>query len=178
MTEDPYPKIEIWRLADRVVPATWNALRAADGAEAGVLWLGERGAEATVTAVIRLHGVGVEEGRGHFEAAPEVLGAVTRWAKPKGLTLLALCHAHPPGVPGRLSGWDRRHGFAVPEFLALVAGEGGGDDPSHWGWYVFDRRSSDYRFIDESERADRLLVDGTIASAVFVADAREVRPWP
>jgi hypothetical protein len=178
MTDDPYPKVESWRLADRVVPATWDALRAADGREAGVLWLGDRGAEAIVTAVVRLHGVGVEEGRGHFEAAPEVLGAVTRWAKPGGLTLLASCHAHPPGIPGRLSDWDRRHGFVVPEFLSLVAGEGGGDDPSRWGWYVFDRRSADYRLMDKRERHDRVLIDGTIASAVFVGDARGVQPWP
>jgi proteasome lid subunit RPN8/RPN11 len=161
-----------------VVPATWDALRAADGREAAVLWLGERSAQALVTVVVRLHGVGVEEGQGHFEAAPEVLGAVTRWAKPQGLTLVASCHAHPPGVPGRLSPWDRRHGFVVPEFLAVVAGDGGDDGPTDWGWYVFDRRSGDYRHMDEEERADRLVVDESLASAVFVADAREVRPWP
>jgi hypothetical protein len=178
MSDDPYPRIEAWRLAERVVPATWDGLRAAHGHEAAVLWLGERGAEAVVTAVVRLHGVGVDEGRGHFEAVPEVLGTVTRWAKPQGLTLLASCHAHPPGVPGCLSRWDRRHGFVVPEFLTLVAGDGGDDAPSRWGWYVFDRRSRNYRPMAEGERAHRLVVDETVTSAVFVADAREVRPWP
>jgi hypothetical protein len=178
MTDDPYPRIEIWRLADRIVPATWDALQAADCREAGVLWLGERGAEALVTHVIRLRGVGVEEGRGHFEAAPEVLGTITRWAKPQSLTLLASCHAHPPGVAGRLSAWDRRHGFVVPEFLTLVAGDAGDDAPTDWGWYLFDRRSRDHRPMDEGERADRLVVDETIPTAVFVADVRGVRPWP
>ena len=178
MSDDPYPKISTWRLAERVVPATRDALRGADGREAAVLWLGERSAEAVVTSVVRLHGVGVQEGRGHFEAAPEVLGTVTRWAKPKGLTLLASCHAHPSGVPGRLSGWDRRHGFVVPEFLTLVAGDGGSDEPSGWGWYLFDRESRDHRLISERERATRLRVDRSMAGAVFVADAREVRSWP
>lgn len=177
MSDGPYPRIHRWLLADRVVTATWDALRAADGREAAVLWLGERNAEAVVTSLVRLHGVGVEEGRGHFEAAPEVLGTITRWAKPQGLTLLASCHAHPLGVPGRLSPWDRRHGFVVPEFLSIVAGDGGVDEPSRWGWYVFDRQSADYRLISERERTDRLRVDPTIGGAVFVADAREVRPW-
>lgn len=175
MSDDPYPRIHRWILAERVVPATWDALQAADGRETAVLWLGQRKAEAVVTSMVRLNGVGVDEGRGHFDAAPEVLGTITRWAKPQGLTLLASCHAHPPGVPGRLSPWDRRHGFVVPEFLSIVAGDGGVDEPSRWGWYLFDRQSADYRLISERERADRLRVDPSVAGAVFVADAGEVR---
>lgn len=178
MNDDPYPPIESWLLAGAVVSATWDALRAGDGRETAVLWLGERHAQAVVTSVVRLHGVGVEEGRGHFEAAPEVLGAVTRWAKPQGLTLLGNCHAHPRGVPGRLSVWDNRHGFAVPEFMALVAGDGGRDEPSRWGWYIFDRRSRAYRPMDEGERAACIIVDGDANNGIFVADAKGVRRWP
>jgi proteasome lid subunit RPN8/RPN11 len=177
VNDGPYPRIHRWTLAERVVPATWEAFRVADNHEAAVFWLGVRDSEAVVTSVVRLHGVGVEEGQGHFEAAPEVLGTVTRWAKPQGLTLLAICHVHPPGVPGRLSRWDRRHGFAVSEFLSIVAGDGGVDEPSRWGWYVFDRQAADYRLISERERADRLRVDPSMAGDLFVADARVVLPW-
>ena len=159
MSEDPYPQIEHWRVAARALSATHDALRGNTGREAAVLWLGERAAASVVSSVVHLHGDGVAAGRGFFEATPEVMGVVTRWAKPRGLTLLADLHAHPRGVPGRLSPWDRRHGIAVPEFLAAVAGDGGEDEPGRWGWFVFNRRMRAYRSMPPAERRSRILVD-------------------
>jgi hypothetical protein len=177
VNEDPYPQIQTWQVGGAALAATWEALRAGEGRETAVLWLGGRAPHSAVTTVIRLRGEGVEEGTGHFEAVPEVLGVVTRWAKPRGLTLLANLHAHPPGVPGTMSTWDRRHGFAVPEFLAVIAGDGARDHPDAWGWYVFSRSARDYRDMDDGERRSRVVVDGTAGATLLEADARAVRPW-
>lgn len=177
MSDDPYPPVQTWQVGRAALTATWEALRSGEGRETAVLWLGGRAHHSAVTAVVRLHGEGVEEGGGHFEAVPEVLGVVTRWAKPRGLTLLANLHAHPPGIPGQMSVWDRRHGFAVPEFLAIIAGDGGRDHPDFWGWYVFSRSARGYRVMDDGERRGRVVVDETAACMLLDGDARSVRPW-
>ena len=155
--------------------ATADWLREGHGREAAVLWIGRRDLESRVTAVVLMRGVGVDEEWGGFTASPEVLGTITRWAKPKGLALLADAHGHPRGVPGRLSAWDRRHGLRVPEFLSIVAGDGGRDVPEAWGWYVFQRGQRSYRLMTARQREGKFVFDPALSCQLMQADAVSVR---
>ncbi len=174
MTDDPYPSIERWSLASGVLAATVRWMKESGSHETLVLWLGTRAAATYISTALLVRGAGVHESRWALGADPEVLGAITSWARHGGLTLVGDVHAHPPGVPGRLSARDVSHGFQVPEFLAVVAGDGGRDPVEAWGWFCFDRSTRRYRRMPDAERTARVLVNSGYHT-IGQADAKGVR---
>jgi len=170
-----YPPIEHWlvpknlfeRTIEGVLPATQHRR------ESGALWLGAREKIAKISAVLFPQGMGVEERRYSWRVSPEVFGAVTRWAAPRSLCLLAVVHTHLPGVPSVLSWTDRAFGVRVPGVLAIVISEGGYEtDYRRWGWYVFE--NSDYTRFSGSEIASRVTVRSLTELEWGTADANGV----
>ncbi len=163
MTEiDPYPGIESWVVPAEAVEATLAAVRDAGlvGCEAGVFWLGSRAERAVVQAVVFPHGAGVEEHPFYWRVAPEVFATVARWAEPRGMSLLGVCHTHGRGSPAKLSPRDRTHSIKAPGVLAVVIGRRGAElDPQAWGWYVWE--AGDYRHLAKPELAVRVRIGGT-----------------
>src|SRR6266852_5582594 len=96
-----YPAVEKWVIAEGIFHRTLDGVRAVgqSGREAGAFWLGRREATALVDSVVLPHGIGVEEHRGRWAVSPEVFGAITSWARPRSLSLLAVAHTHVRGVP-------------------------------------------------------------------------------
>jgi proteasome lid subunit RPN8/RPN11 len=94
----------------------------------------------------------------HWRVGAEVFGTISRWAKPRGLSLLGIVHTHLPGVPARLSWADRHQSVRVPGILAVVIGNGGQDaDHLDWGWYVCAR--DDYRRLHRTELVRRVRLN-------------------
>ncbi len=145
----PFPPIERWRLPRAACERTRQAVLPAGhrGNESGVFWVGRR----------------------RWSVTPEVYAAVASWAKPRGLSLLAVVHTHLERLPPHLSRTDRTQGLKVPDVLAVIIGCGGDEpDVDAWGWFVYD--DGDYRPLDAAERAERLdLVDGTIDFVTITA---------
>jgi hypothetical protein len=172
---EPYPVIGRWIFPVDACSVTLKAVAPAGrlGNEAGAFWLGERATVSRVTTVVLPKGVGVEEQRNQWHVAPEVFGTVSRWAKPRGLTLLGIAHTHGKGGPARLSWVDRARGVHVPGILAVVIGDGGENpDPLEWGWYVYE--GSDYRVLSRVELMARVEVPTDNRVDVFNADAHGV----
>ncbi len=173
----PYPEIKEWMVPDAVKRATLAGVRPSGhrGNESGAFWLGVREAVAPVTAVILPQGKGVEESPGQWRVSPEVFGAITRWAKPRGLALLGIAHTHICGVPPRLSWADRHRSVRVPGILAVVIGNGGEDEDHYdWGWYIYEE--DDYRELSRVELRRRVQENGAGAVEVWRADSEGV--WP
>lgn len=170
----PYPPITAWRIPSDALRLTLEGVRSAGdrGVESGALWLGDRGVTSIVSAVVLPHGDGVLEAPSQWQISPEVVAAVTSWAKPRGLVLLAVFHIH-VGRSVDLSWSDRHHGVQVPGMLSVIAGNGGRDAAiDHWGWYIYD--DSDYREISAPERKRRLLLDKSSSCSVWRATVAEV----
>ncbi len=171
-----YPRIDRWIIPEGVLAATLKGVRPPGrcGRESGAFWLGARAAIAQIRIVVLPAGPGVEESPGQWLVSPEVFGAVTRWAKPRGLTLLGIVHTHVLGVPPRLSWADRHLTVQVPGILAIVIGNGGEDsDYREWGWYVYEE--SGYRELVPSELAERLDIQPQRRGEVWHADAHGLR---
>jgi hypothetical protein len=171
----PYPEIRHWIVPDAAKGATLNGVRPSghQGNESGAFWLGVREAVAPVTAVVLPQGKGVEESPGQWRVSPEVFGAITRWAKPRGLALLGIAHTHIRGGPARLSWADRYRSVRVPGILAVVIGNGGEDDDHFdWGWYVYEE--DDYRELCGDELRRRVHGGGAATLEVWRADSAGV----
>src|SRR5438045_1710816 len=136
----PYPPIERWLIPTAACEQTRNAVLPAGrrGNESGLFWLGERAATSAVTAVVKPVGAGVTELPWRWSVTPEVYAAVSAWAKPRALTLLAAVHTHlSPNTPS-MSRTDRTQGLKVPDALALIVRAGGEEpDARRWGWFVY-----------------------------------------
>ena len=167
----PFPPIERWRLPRAACERTRQAVLPAGhrGNESGVFWVGRRHMTSMISAVVFPTGPGVVEAPGRWSVTPEVYAAVASWAKPRGLSLLAVVHTHVERVPPRLSRTDRTQGLKVPGALAVIIGRGGHErDVDAWGWFVYG--DGDYRALGSAERAERLeLVDGTIDFVTITA---------
>ncbi len=167
----PFPPIERWQLPRAACERTRTALLPAGrrGSESGVFWAGRRQTMTTISAVIFPTGPGVVEAPGRWSVTPEVYAAVASWAKPRGLSLLAVVHTHLEHVPPRLSRTDRTQGLKVPDALAVIIGRGGDEpDLDAWGWFVYD--DGEYRALGSAECAERLeLVGGTIDFVTITA---------
>jgi proteasome lid subunit RPN8/RPN11 len=145
------------------------------GNESGSFLLGHREQTAHASVVVLPQGRGVEETPGYWKVGAEVFGQITTWAKPRGLTLLAILHTHLGDVPARLSWADRTRSVRAPGVLAVVIGRGGEErNPHAWGWYVYD--ADDYRRLDESELVTRIEIDPRAKVEVHRADADGVSP--
>jgi hypothetical protein len=173
----PYPKIGRWVLPDAAMTATLEGVGSAGraGNESGVFWLGSRADIAYVSTVVLPQGKGVEETPGYWRVTPEVFGAISRWAKPLGLTLLGIAHTHGRGIPARLSWADRHQSVRVPGILAVIIGNGGEDrDYQEWGWYLYE--NEDFRGLRGPELKRRVQVDRGKVVEVWRADIEGV--WP
>lgn len=173
----PYPEVREWVVPDAARRATLHGVRPAGqrGRESGAFWLGVRQGVAQVTGVILPRGGGVEESLGHWRVSTEVFGTISRWAKPRGLTLLGIAHTHVRGVPTRLSWSDRHRSVCVPGFLSVVIGNGGEDEDHYdWGWYVYE--DGDYRELLRPELIRRVRGDSTDSTEIWRADSEGV--WP
>lgn len=173
----PYPTIKEWVVSDAARRVTLDGVRPAGrkAKESGAFWLGVRKDTARVTVVVLPKGSGVEESIGHWRVSPEVFGEISRWAKPRGLTLLGIAHTHVRGVPVRLSWSDRHRSVCVPGILSVVIGNGGEDeDPFSWGWYVYE--ADDYRELLRPELTQR--VRGSSTDPVDVLRADDEGVWP
>jgi proteasome lid subunit RPN8/RPN11 len=171
-----YPPVEQWTVGEGFLQATLNGVYSAGefGRESGAFWLGKREANARVTALVFPHGPGVEEARGHWTVSPEVFGAVTRWAMPRDLRLLAVAHTHIGCAKPFLSWTDRTFGVRVPGILAIVIGDGGREHNCfRWGWYVFEE--NDYRRMQRPEVRKRLRVEASQHFEVWRADESTVQ---
>ncbi|MFL5953686.1 MAG: hypothetical protein ACJ76I_06225 [Gaiellaceae bacterium] len=158
MESSPYTAIEQWRLPQLAVAATLASVVGAGrrGDEAGVFWLGERSTVSSVRAVVSLRGRGVLESSGLWTVSSEVYGVVSRLAREHSLTLLGTAHTHARGVRVGLSYTDRRDGVRVPDFLAVVIGNGGADrDPKDWSFNIFETR--DFRELLSANFQGRIL---------------------
>lgn len=172
-----YPTVRGWVVAEALLRATLDGLRKAGAfrRESGAFWLGSREAEARVSAVVFPRGPGVKEAPGLWRVSPEVFGAITRWAVPLRLCLLAVVHTHIGGGDPFLSWTDRTFGVRVPGVLAVVIPRGGKDpEYLHWGWYVFDK--DDYRQLSNSEITERVRIDSRNHFEACFADEVNVRP--
>lgn len=172
MGSNPYPPIESWRVPEAAVAATLEGVVTGGrrGVESGVFWLGTRETTSVVHAVVLLRGPGVLEAAGLWQVEPEVYGRVARWARGRGLVLLATAHLHRHGVPARLSGLDRSHLVRAPDLLAIVIGDGGEEsDPGRWSWNVF--ADDGFHLLEPDEYARRVVfVDEPVALACGNAD--------
>jgi len=171
-----YPPVDQWVIAEGVFRQTLDGVRLIGQSEkeAGAFWLGKREAVAEIFSMVLPHGLGVEEQRGRWTVSPEVFGAITRWAKPRNLCLLAVAHTHLRGVPPILSWSDRNFGIRVPGMLAVVIGNGGGDsDHLKWGWHVFEE--VDYRQLSQREIGERIRIDGERKFEVWTANVSGVQ---
>jgi hypothetical protein len=128
-----------------------------------------------VSAVVLPRGKGVDESPAQWRVSPEVFGAISRWARPGGLTLLGIAHTHVRGVPARLSWADRHRSVRVPGILAVVIGNAGQDDDHYgWGWYVYE--DDDYRELLRPELMRRVQGSSRETVEVWCADSEGV--WP
>jgi len=156
----PYPPIQSWVVPHAAMSATLTAVvQEGQGVrESGALWLGRRADISRVSAIVFPRGKGVEATAGRWKVSSEVFGAVTRWAKPRELSLLGVVHTHLHGIPPRLSRADREYSVQVPGILAIVIGEGDEDrDHLKWGWYVYEHR--DYRRLLDEELAQKFEIN-------------------
>lgn len=175
----PYPPIERWLVPQAALEATLDAVASASrrGNESGSFLLGRRDSEAIVSAVVLPRGRGVEETPWYWRVGADVFGRISAWAKPHGLSLLAILHTHLDDVPARLSIADRTRSVRAPGVLAVVIGEGGRErDVRRWGWYVFD--GDDYRHFDAAELAARVAIDPLAEVELVEANADGVWPVP
>jgi hypothetical protein len=172
----PYPRIDVWELDRSAIAATLTAVQRPGraGNEGGVFWLGTRAATSAVRAVVVPVGDGVIEAPGFWLVAPEVYGAISRWAAERNWSLLGICHIHGEGVPAVLSAQDRNHLVRAPGVLAVVIGSGGRDQGHGlWGWYEF--AAGAYREISPGERERRLRITDHADVEVWSADLRDCR---
>jgi hypothetical protein len=170
----PFPPIECWRVPSAACELTRNAVMPAGrrGCESGAFWLGERATVSEVTAVVYPAGVGVEETPFYWSVAPEVYAAVTAWAKPRRLSLLAVAHTHLSAERPRMSRTDRREGLTTPDALAIIVPRAGREaDPGRWGWFVYS--DGDYRELGDAERAGRVEMTAGAADFVVIGEAKE-----
>lgn len=173
----PYPDIDQWVLPDAAKRATFRGVRPSGhrGNESGAFWLGVRASVACVSAVVLPRGKGVDESPGQWRVSPEVFGAISRWARPRGLALLGIAHTHVRGSPARLSWADRHRSVRVPGILAVVIGNAGEDDDHYgWGWYVYE--DDDYRELLRPELMRRVQESSRETVEVWRADSEGV--WP
>ncbi len=171
----PYPDIRRWVLPEAAKAATLAGVQPAGrrGDESGAFWLGTRATVARVTAVVLPAGSGVDENPGQWRVSPEVFGAISRWAKPRGRTLLGIAHTHMHGVRSELSWADRRRSVCVPGILSVVIGNAGEDeDYRDWGWYLYD--GGDYRPLVPPELARRVEIGAREVVEVWRADSQGV----
>lgn len=155
----PYPPVARWLIPKAACEQTRNAVLPAGrrGNESGVFWLGERAAQSTVAAVVKPVGAGVTELPWQWSVTPELYAAVSAWAKPRGLTLLAAVHTHLSSHTPRMSHTDRTQGLKVPDALAVIVRAGGEEvDPLRWGWFVYS--DGDYRTLDHGELGARVTL--------------------
>jgi hypothetical protein len=174
----PYPAINQWLIPRALMAVTAVGVQEAGGSvkESGALWLGNRDNIARVSTVVFLEGKGIQEHAGRWKVGPEVFGAVTRWAKPQGLSLLAVIHTHLPGVPPRLSRADREYSVQVPGILAVIIGEGGAEmDHTRWGWYRYE--IGYYRRLTPNDLSECLILDEHESIQKWRANADEVREF-
>jgi len=175
----PYPPIERWLVPQAALDATVDAVVSASrrGNESGSFLLGHRETQALISAVVLPRGRGVEETPWYWRVGADVFGRVSSWAKPRGLSLLAILHTHLDDVPARLSIADRTRSVRVPGVLAVVIGEGGSErNVRRWGWYVFE--GDDHRRFDDAELAARIAIDPLAQIELVDADADGVWPIP
>lgn len=168
----PYPPIERWLIPSMACEQTRNALKPAgrDGRESGVFWLGERAATSSIKAVVKPVGSGVVESPWQWSVSPEIYAAVTAWAKPRGLTLLAAVHSHLSARPPRMSLTDRTQGLKVPDAVAVILPAGGAEpDPTRWGWFVY--TDGDYLTLTDAAIAARVrFISGTVVYCEISAE--------
>lgn len=173
----PYPPIERWLVPQAALDATLDAVVPASrrGNESGSFLLGQRGREARISVVVLPRGRGVCETPWYWQVGAEVYGQISSWAKPRGLSLLAVLHTHLEDIPPRLSRADRTRSVRAPGVLAVVMGRGGEERNVYaWGWYVYD--SDDYRRLDDTELGARVAIDPLAEVEIRRADADGV--WP
>lgn len=167
---DPYPTIARWMVPASAIETTVAAVRpgARRGVESGVFWIGRRSEVAIVEAVVVPRGPGVEEHADQWKVGAEVYGIISRWAVPRGLSLLGWVHTHGGGVPARLSPADRTRSIQAPGVLAVVIGSGGRDEgPARWGWYVYD--DDRYQLLEDEELRARVESVSDLSSETWRA---------
>ena len=135
-----------------------------------MFWLGRRASVSDVAVVVHPVGDQVEETQFYWSVAPEVYAAITAWAKPRGLTLLAVVHTHLSALPARMSPTDRRQGLKTPDALAVIIPSGGAEpDPLRWGWYVY--TNDEYRTLEAAELQARVAIVPGAADFVVIGEA-------
>jgi hypothetical protein len=167
----PYPPIERWQVTEKVCELSRNAVQPAGlvGCESGVFWLGRRAGASEITVVVHPVGDGVQETPFDWRVAPEVYAAVTAWAKPRSLTLLAVVHTHLSALPPRMSPTDRHQGLKTPDALAVIIPSAGAEpDPRRWGWFVYS--GDDYRPLGTAEMKARVAIVPGAADLIVVGD--------
>lgn len=177
MAGEIYPVIERWLMPSDVWSATLAGVVEAGkrGRESGAFWLGTRARLAEVQVVILPSGPGVEEHPYQWRISPEVFGEISRWAKPRGLSLLGIAHTHIAGVPVDLSLADRTRSVQAPGVLAIVIGDGGMErEFTRWGWFVY--ANNDYRRMPRVELLSRIKVRAEAHVEVYTADSSGI--WP
>jgi len=178
MSANIYPPIREWLMPEGVFTSTLAGVKPSGerGTESGAFWLGKRATRTRIEAVVLPSGPGVEEHPYQWRVSPEVFGEVARWAKPRGLTLIAVAHTHIRGVPVDLSWADRTRSVQVPGMLAVVIGNGGHDAVfTDWGWFIYEK--NDYREISRSELVNRVrVITDEPHAEIFRADSTGVRP--
>ena len=163
MSSTYFPRIATWVLPDHTLQASLEEM-ARDG-QAGnegiALWLGRQtDADAEVTLVVGLRGLGVIKRPDQLRIASWLLNEVTDLALERGVSLLGQIHSHEEGYGTDLSPTDRTYGIAVPYFLSVVApgfGLHAETRLADCGVHIFEPRLG-YRRLPPAEVAQRIHV--------------------
>lgn len=175
---NPYPPISCWHVpADALQVTLEGVIRGGlHSTEAGALWLGRRMDVARIATVVLPKGRGVVEEPWRWQVGPEVICAITRWARPQGLVMLAMLHTHLGGSVA-MSWSDRNRVVQVPGMLSVIIGHRGADhDPNRWGWYVYDHGA--YRELSPGERQRRIVIDDGRTCVARIASSDGVHEIP
>jgi hypothetical protein len=170
----PYPPISRWRIPAAALQLTLDGVRDAGrrGKESGALWLGRREDTSEITTVVLPRGEGVIEAANRWQVAPEVMGAITRWARPHGLVMLGMMHIHIGGSVA-MSWSDRNRVVQVPGMLSVISGTAGShQDHGRWGWNLYDDGA--YREMGPAERHRRILIVDGAPSAAWMASIQGI----
>lgn len=114
-------------------------------------------------------GEGVVEAASRWQIAPEVMGAITGWARPQGLVMLGMMHTHIGGSVA-MSWSDRSRVVQVPGMLSVISGTAGSRDHlERWGWYLYEDGA--YRELALAERHRRIVIIDGAPSAAWTASS-------
>jgi proteasome lid subunit RPN8/RPN11 len=158
-----FPLVLGWRIPSNVLADSFAEMKkdGLRGNEGIVFWLGRNNSgQAEVTHLVSLRGKGVSRGPVNIRIDSSVINDVTDVAMELDVVLIGQIHSHGHGFGTDLSYSDRNYGFAISDYLSIVAPDYAlkkSTSLSRCGIFVFDRHYG-YRPIGKIEIKQRIKV--------------------